>query len=72
MVIEFYKMCFHGAVAAHLTGMHSAIKMLNSRIRVLFHHLVAIQKGTWCKCPIVQCVVANLVCISGHVLLVTG
>lgn len=42
-------MCFRGAVAAHLTGMHSAIKMLNSRIRVLFHHLVAIQKGQWCK-----------------------
>lgn len=34
------------AVAAHLTGMHSAIKMLNSRIRVLYHHLVSIQKGT--------------------------
>ncbi len=33
------------AVAAHLTGMHSAIKMLNSRIRVLHHHLVSIQKG---------------------------
>ncbi|CAM6034705.1 unnamed protein product [Sphagnum compactum] len=33
------------AVAAHLTGMHSAIKMLNSRIRILHHHLVSIQKG---------------------------
>jgi COP9 signalosome complex subunit 6 len=32
-------------LAAHLTGMHSAIKMLNSRIRVLHHHLVCIQKG---------------------------
>ncbi|CAM6027556.1 unnamed protein product [Sphagnum balticum] len=32
-------------LAAHLTGMHSAIKMLNSRIRVLHHHLVSIQKG---------------------------
>ncbi|CAK9258995.1 unnamed protein product [Sphagnum jensenii] len=30
------------AVAAHLTGMHSAIKMLNSRIRILHHHLVSI------------------------------
>ncbi|KAH9534464.1 hypothetical protein CY35_17G006800 [Sphagnum magellanicum] len=25
--------------------MHSAIKMLNSRIRILHHHLVSIQKG---------------------------
>ncbi|CAF2028475.1 unnamed protein product [Brassica napus] len=33
------------AVAAHLTGIHSAIKMLNSRIRVLFQYLVAMQKG---------------------------
>jgi COP9 signalosome complex subunit 6 len=32
-------------LAAHLTGMHSAIKMLNSRIRVLHHHLVSIEKG---------------------------
>ncbi|CAM6090918.1 unnamed protein product [Calypogeia fissa] len=32
-------------LAAHLTGMHSAIKMLNSRIKVLHHHLVSIQKG---------------------------
>lgn len=32
-------------VAAHLTGMHNAIKMLNSRIRVLHHHLGSIQKG---------------------------
>ncbi|CAK9869269.1 unnamed protein product [Sphagnum jensenii] len=33
------------AVAAHWTGMHSAIKMLNSRIRILHHHIVSIQKG---------------------------
>ncbi|CAI0541008.1 unnamed protein product [Linum tenue] len=33
------------AVAAHLTSIHSAIKMLNSRIRVLHHYLVAMQKG---------------------------
>ncbi|XP_044499876.1 COP9 signalosome complex subunit 6a-like isoform X3 [Mangifera indica] len=32
-------------LAAHLTGMHSAIKMLNSRIRVLHHYLLAMQKG---------------------------
>ncbi|KAK7860097.1 cop9 signalosome complex subunit 6a [Quercus suber] len=32
-------------VAAHLTGIHSAIKMLNSRIRVLHHYLLAMQKG---------------------------
>jgi len=32
-------------VAAHLTGIHSAIKMLNSRIRVLYQHIVAMQKG---------------------------
>ncbi|KAF5730415.1 COP9 signalosome complex subunit 6a [Tripterygium wilfordii] len=32
-------------LAAHLTGIHSAIKMLNSRIRVLHHYLVAMQKG---------------------------
>ncbi|OAY59149.1 COP9 signalosome complex subunit 6a [Manihot esculenta] len=32
-------------LAAHLTGLHSAIKMLNSRIRVLHHYLVAMQKG---------------------------
>lgn len=32
-------------LAAHLTSMHSAIKMLNSRIRVLHHLLVSIQKG---------------------------
>ncbi|KAK4753094.1 hypothetical protein SAY87_021892 [Trapa incisa] len=32
-------------LAAHLTGMHSAIKMLNSRVRVLHHYLVAMQKG---------------------------
>ncbi|KAJ8542776.1 hypothetical protein K7X08_005299 [Anisodus acutangulus] len=31
-------------LAAHLTGIHSAIKMLNSRIRVLHHHLLAMQK----------------------------
>ena len=36
------------AVAAHLTGIHSAIKMLNSRIRVLHHSLVGMQKGI---CP---------------------
>jgi COP9 signalosome complex subunit 6 len=32
-------------LAAHLTGIHSAIKMLNSRIRVLYQHIVAMQKG---------------------------
>ncbi|XP_074560674.1 COP9 signalosome complex subunit 6-like isoform X1 [Curcuma longa] len=32
-------------LAAHLTGIHSALKMLNSRIRVVHQHLVAIQKG---------------------------
>ncbi|KAF8099135.1 hypothetical protein N665_0251s0057 [Sinapis alba] len=32
-------------LAAHLTGMHSAIKMLNSRIRVLHQYLAAMHKG---------------------------
>uniref|UniRef100_M1C041 EIF3F/CSN6-like C-terminal domain-containing protein n=1 Tax=Solanum tuberosum TaxID=4113 RepID=M1C041_SOLTU len=32
------------SVAAHLTGIHSVIKMLNSRIRVLHHYLLAMQK----------------------------
>lgn len=32
-------------LAAHLTGTHSAIKMLNNRIRVLHHYLLAMQKG---------------------------
>lgn len=32
-------------LAAHLTGIHSAVKMLNSRIRVLHHYLVSMQKG---------------------------
>ncbi|XP_009120144.1 COP9 signalosome complex subunit 6a isoform X1 [Brassica rapa] len=32
-------------LAAHLTGIHSAIKMLNSRIRVLHQFLAAMQKG---------------------------
>ncbi|KAK6934704.1 Rpn11/EIF3F, C-terminal [Dillenia turbinata] len=32
-------------VAAHLTSIHSSIKMLNSRIRVLHHYLLAMQKG---------------------------
>ncbi|KAI3940543.1 hypothetical protein MKW98_024950 [Papaver atlanticum] len=32
-------------LAAHLSGIHSAIKMLNSRIRVLNQYLVAMQKG---------------------------
>ncbi|KAL3508292.1 hypothetical protein ACH5RR_027693 [Cinchona calisaya] len=32
-------------LAAHLTGIHSAIKMLNSRIRVLHQHLLSMQKG---------------------------
>jgi hypothetical protein len=44
-------------VAAHLTGMHSAIKMLNSRIRVLHDHLVSIQKGmcfTLSLCEFIQ------------------
>ncbi|CAI0396967.1 unnamed protein product [Linum tenue] len=34
-------------LAAHLTSIHSAIKMLNSRIRVLHHYLVAMQKGIY-------------------------
>ena len=38
------------AVAAHLTGIHSAIKMLNSRIRVLHHYLLAMQKGVCLFC----------------------
>ncbi|MFQ6625429.1 hypothetical protein Gotur_005979 [Gossypium turneri] len=33
------------SVAAQLTGIHSAIKMLNSRIRVLHQYLVGMQKG---------------------------
>ncbi|EES14305.1 hypothetical protein BDA96_07G231000 [Sorghum bicolor] len=32
-------------LAAHLTGIHSAIKMLNSRVRVIHQYLVAMQKG---------------------------
>ncbi|KAG2275026.1 hypothetical protein Bca52824_057581 [Brassica carinata] len=32
-------------LAAHLTGIHSAIKMLNSRIRVLHQYLAAMEKG---------------------------
>jgi COP9 signalosome complex subunit 6 len=32
-------------LAAHLTGIHSAIKMLSSRIRVLYQYLVAMHKG---------------------------
>ncbi|CAI9088097.1 OLC1v1022336C1 [Oldenlandia corymbosa var. corymbosa] len=32
-------------LAAHLTGIHSAIKMLNSRIRWLLEHLITMQKG---------------------------
>ncbi|XP_077222311.1 COP9 signalosome complex subunit 6a-like [Tasmannia lanceolata] len=32
-------------LAAHLTGIHSAIKMLNSRIRILHHYLLAMQRG---------------------------
>ncbi|KAG8386579.1 hypothetical protein BUALT_Bualt03G0163000 [Buddleja alternifolia] len=31
-------------LAAHLTGTHSAIKMLNSRIRVLHHYLLAMRR----------------------------
>jgi len=37
----------HSAVAAHLTGIHSAIKMLNSRVRVIHQYLVAMQKGLY-------------------------
>ncbi|OEL30668.1 COP9 signalosome complex subunit 6a [Dichanthelium oligosanthes] len=33
------------SVAAHLTGIHSAIKMLNGRVRVIHQYLVAMQKG---------------------------
>ncbi|CAI9785023.1 unnamed protein product [Fraxinus pennsylvanica] len=32
-------------LVAHLTGIHSAIKMLNSKIKVLHHYLLAMQKG---------------------------
>ncbi|XP_020266655.1 COP9 signalosome complex subunit 6a, partial [Asparagus officinalis] len=32
-------------LAAHLTGIHSAIKMLNSRIRVLHQYLLGMQRG---------------------------
>ncbi|KAI0503990.1 hypothetical protein KFK09_014937 [Dendrobium nobile] len=32
-------------VAAHLTGIHSAIKMLNSRIRIVHQYLLAMQRG---------------------------
>ncbi|XP_057544137.1 COP9 signalosome complex subunit 6a-like [Amaranthus tricolor] len=32
-------------LAAHLTGIHSAIKMLNSRVKVLLQYLLAMQKG---------------------------
>lgn len=32
-------------LAAHLTGVHSAIKMLNSRIRVLHNYLVGMERG---------------------------
>ena len=32
-------------LAAHLTGIHSAIKMLNSRVRVIQQYLGAMQKG---------------------------
>ncbi|PKA51233.1 COP9 signalosome complex subunit 6a [Apostasia shenzhenica] len=32
-------------LAAHLTGIHSAIKMLNSRIRVVHQYLLAMQRG---------------------------
>ncbi|CAH2069769.1 unnamed protein product [Thlaspi arvense] len=35
----------HTYLAAHLTGIHTAIKMLNSRIRVLYQYLAAMQKG---------------------------
>ncbi|XP_051135026.1 COP9 signalosome complex subunit 6a-like [Andrographis paniculata] len=31
-------------LAAQLTGIHSAVKMLNSRIRVLYHYLLSMQK----------------------------
>ncbi|XP_010252870.1 PREDICTED: COP9 signalosome complex subunit 6a-like [Nelumbo nucifera] len=32
-------------LAAHLTGIHSSIKMLNSRIRVLHNYLLTMQRG---------------------------
>lgn len=32
-------------VAAHLSGIHSAVKMLNCRIRVLHNLLISIHKG---------------------------
>lgn len=38
------------AVAANLTGIHSAIKMLHSRIKVLHHYLLAMEKGTGVSC----------------------
>lgn len=37
-------------LAAHLTGIHSAIKMLNSRVRVIHQYLVSMQKGIFCCC----------------------
>lgn len=44
---------FMTIVAAHLTGIHSAIKMLNCRIRILHQYLLAMQKGDciwYCFC----------------------
>lgn len=43
--ILFYFWLCGSAVAAHLTGMHSAIKMLNVRIKVLHNLLVSIKRG---------------------------
>ncbi|KAL3503704.1 hypothetical protein ACH5RR_038153 [Cinchona calisaya] len=42
-------------LAAHLTGIHSSIEMLNSRIKVLYQHLLAMQKGdTSCESSLLR------------------
>ena len=53
LILFFRRISFKGwtdqivfcLVVAQLTGIHSAIKMLGSRIRVLHHYLQAMQKG---------------------------
>ena len=32
-------------MAAHLTGIYSAIKMLNGRIKIVYQYLLAVQRG---------------------------
>lgn len=69
-------------MAAHLTGIHSAIKMLNSRIRILHHYLVAMQEGivflllkfpNWCVCffPKASCLQRSLMLMNKISLLVS-